>query len=471
MSKKRTYRSVDVQKVEAAAFVALIFTACSAVGVDPVRCIVAIDVAKTKFFAGFATAQGELVRIVRYQHPKQTLAFLSLLRELNAAGANVEVAMEPTGTYGDALCERCEQLGLPVFMVSPKKTHDMAEVVDGVPSQHDAKSTVIIAQLHAMGKSAKRQPKSQVRRTMRALVDQRAIYQGPLEANYGKLEALLARHWPELEQWVELRTQRSWMTLLQRYPGPQAVAAAPCQVADLLRRASRGRCKPETIEGIVLSARTSLGVVMSEQECVLLGALVAEIERFTRQTDAIDKRIAELVRDDEVVQLMAQTVGAVTAAVLIAYVGDPRDYGSASAYEKAFGLNLKVRSSGNHAGQLKITKRGPGAARRILYMAALRLILTDPIAAAWYRNRKSYKADLKKKAVVAVMRKLVRALFHVARGNPFDSSKLFDTRRLCLEQDTDSVLPAPNAKGGCSAERKPTILPRRSHQTQEVSVS
>jgi len=33
-------------------------------------------------------------------------------------------------------------------------------------------------------------------------------------------------------------------------------------------------------------------------------------------------------------------------------------------------------------------------------------------------------------AVVAVMRKLIRALWHVARGTPFDSSKLIDERAL-----------------------------------------
>jgi hypothetical protein len=39
---------------------------------------------------------------------------------------------------------------------------------------------------------------------------------------------------------------------------------------------------------------------------------------------------------------------------------------------------------------------------------------------------------LKIKAVVALMRKLARALWHVARGKSFDAAKLFDTRRLQL---------------------------------------
>ncbi|MGH8522516.1 MAG: hypothetical protein ACREU9_14085, partial [Gammaproteobacteria bacterium] len=42
---------------------------------------------------------------------------------------------------------------------------------------------------------------------------------------------------------------------------------------------------------------------------------------------------------------------------------DPRAYANSGSYCKAFGLNLKERSSGQHKGQIKITKRGSGPAR------------------------------------------------------------------------------------------------------------
>jgi hypothetical protein len=61
-----------------------------------------------------------------------------------------------------------------------------------------------------------------------------------------------------------------------------------------------------------------------------------------------------------------------------------------------------------------------------LYLAALRLIQRDPLIARWYRSRAGYRGGYKLVAIVAVMRKLVRALWHVARGQPFDSSKLVD---------------------------------------------
>ncbi len=79
---------------------------------------------------------------------------------------------------------------------------------------------------------------------------------------------------------------------------------------------------------------------------------------------------------------------------------------------------------------LRVTKRGPGLARKYLYLAALRLIMSEPLARAWYEGRKAYQGGKKVKAVVALMRKYARGLWHVGRGQAFDAAKLFDTRRL-----------------------------------------
>jgi transposase len=130
---------------------------------------------------------------------------------------------------------------------------------------------------------------------------------------------------------------------------------------------------------------------------------------------------------------MRAVVGKKTAAVLAASVGDPRNYSSAEAFVKSLGLNLKEKSSGKEKGGLHITKRGPGVARMMLYMAVLRLIQTDAVVRAWYAKKVSQLGGRQKsKAIVAIMRKLAGALWHVAKGSPFDSTKLFDTRRLNL---------------------------------------
>jgi hypothetical protein len=127
-----------------------------------------------------------------------------------------------------------------------------------------------------------------------------------------------------------------------------------------------------------------------------------------------------------------------TAAVLVAYLGEASEYETPSQYVKAMGLNLKERSSGTHKGKLKITKRGASETRHYMYLATLRKIGPDKdaVVSAWYQKKVERDgARNKLRAVIAVMRKLASALWHVGRGATFDSSKLFDVRKLNLVQE------------------------------------
>jgi transposase len=131
------------------------------------------------------------------------------------------------------------------------------------------------------------------------------------------------------------------------------------------------------------------------------------------------------VGGQEVLQRQARVVGPATACVLWSCVGDPRAYPCGAAYRKAMGLNLTERSSGTQQGKLHISKRGNPLARRWLYLAALRLVKQAGLK-QWYQAKKARDGQQAKRAVVAVMRKLVVALYRVGvQGAPFEVGRLF----------------------------------------------
>ena len=316
--------------------------------------------------------------------------------------------------------------------MAPKHTHDFAEVLDGVPSMHDAKAAVVLAKLQAIKPALAWTPESESKRDLRAWAFQRAPMSRILALYHGHLEGMLARHWPEFATHVDVHEMRSWIALFKAYPGPQAVAAASEAAACTLRKASRNQLGQARIEAIVASAKATLGVPMTAGEEERLRSITQQIDVHCQRIEAIDAKLSELVKKDEVLARIATVVGPACSAAIGSRVGSPLDFTSASAFEKAMGLNLKEHSSGTRQGKLSITKRGPAQVRQLMFMAALRLLKNDPVVLAWYRARGCYKSGLKIKAVVAVMRKLVRALWHVARGETFCAEKLFDTRRLDL---------------------------------------
>ena len=421
MKTKRTYRSVEIKQLEAARLAGLLTT---------LTVVIAIDVAKAKQVVAFCDAQGRCQALMHYAHPGQTQLFLELLRSLVSAGKQLQVVLEPTGTYGDVLMHQLHQTGIAVHLVSPKKTHDAQELFDGVPSQHDGKDATVIARLHAQGLSRRWEPTSEQQRTLRAVVSQREMYAQIRERLHGQLEPLLVRYWPELQGLLDVRSQQSALRFLVDFPTPDLVRTEPAQAQECLRRYSRGLLRLDKRQAVLESAQKSLGLPALPAEKELVREIAGELHRVTARIEELDGKLRQTFKTQPPLEPLVHMVGATTCAVLLSRLGDLQGYPSVGALEKACGLNLRERSSGTYQGALHITKRGPSIVRKYLFLASLRWIQTDPLAAAWYQRRSGYTELSKLRAVVALMRKLVRALFHLGRGKPYDAHLLFDTARL-----------------------------------------
>jgi hypothetical protein len=136
MKKKHSYQAVSIQQVRVSELLGLVMAGC----------IVALDVAKTKWLVAIATAAGEVVKLFRFEHPAETTAFLQVVTELRGgvAGGRVDVVMEPTGTYGDAVRYQLVKSEAKVFSMSPNRTHDSKELFDDVPSPALSRSERVV---------------------------------------------------------------------------------------------------------------------------------------------------------------------------------------------------------------------------------------------------------------------------------------------------------------------------------------
>jgi transposase len=386
------------------------------------RIVFAVDVAKEDFFAGVMKADRRLAVTVKWRHPEQTREVVERMAGLGAS--RVEAVLEPSGTYGDSLCGLLRSVGIGIHRVSPKRVHDAAELYDGVPSLHDAKAAYVIGRLHLEGVSQPWREASVQRRELQAQLKLLGQYRERHQRALNRLEALLARHWPEAPAHLDLASV-SLLHLLERYGDPAAMARDATAARTLLRQIGGHWLKPEKVEALLASARTTLGVPCVDGERRLVQALAQEMLETQRQSAELEKRLATQVQADAALGRQAAAIGRVSAVVLHCALGSVCDYTDARSYLKAAGLNLKERSSGKHKGQLKITKRGPGVVRVYLYFAVLRLIAREGPARRWYLAKAARDGGRKGKAITALMRKLTKALWHVGRGAAFDEAKLF----------------------------------------------
>lgn len=428
MSRNRAYKRTNVKQVNLEAL------RDRAVELGNAATAVGLDVGKEEIVACLRWPQADFERPWSIRNPHQIDDFLELLKMLKASCHSLTLGLESTGTYGEAMRRALTTAGFEVHRISGKASSDYHEIFDGVPSQHDGKDAAVIAELTAFGKGTAWpwQADSENLAGVKHQVARAETYRDQQTEWSGRLEALLARHWPELTGLLKLES----VTLLQmigHYQNPARVAA-DAEAAARLARWGGAQLKESKIEQVIESARSTRGIPVSAAQAAWLGEVASNVLSALRLVQDANRQLGNLLAAEPVLSRYTM-IGAPTLAAIWAHVGDPRDYSSGGAFLKALGLNLKERSSGHRQGELAITKRGSSQARRWIYFWALRAIQREELK-DWYAEfirvgRKS-SADGKQehrklKGVVAVMRKLPRGLRHaMIHGEDFDYGKLFE---------------------------------------------
>jgi transposase len=413
--KSRAYRAVDVNRVEPAAWLQERGSRVVHAG---------LDVGKESILCTLRWGVKDFDRPWRVRNPCDVVRLAELLSVV-AQGRQLIVALEPTGTYGDALRQALERAHLMVHRVSPKSASDYAEMFDGVPSQHDGKDAGVVAELAAQGRSWPwpLPVATEMEQELAYQVDWLDGQRRQMLLWCGRVEALLSRHWPEATRVLPLGSA-TLLQCLAEYGGPRGLAAAP----DALQRVQgwgRRYLTAAKATALVDSARQTLGVTMGRWDEERLRRYAQLIQHCRGEMSAARRRLVALTEEHTTIRNLGAVVGVPTACVLWIELGDPQGYHCGSAYRKAMGLNLAERSSGKWQGKLKISKRGSSKVRRWLYLAALRWVREEPVR-SWYLRQKAQRRGEGKAAVIGVMRKLALALYQVGgRGKIFDRQQLY----------------------------------------------
>ncbi len=416
---RRVYRTVDVKKVSVAKVLESLAEGAVQAGVD---------IAKEELLTVLRDSRGKFSKAWKTRQPGELRELVALLVEV-ARHRPLVVAMESTGTYGDAFRQALADAGVAVQRVSGKAVKDYAEIFDGVPSNHDGKDAAMIADLAAIGKARAwpYQPRSEWEGELLYWVEWLDTQQRIQQMWLGRLEGLLARHWPEATRIVKVSSV-TLHRVLAHYGGPRGLATDPAAAAQLRQWGGRFLVEKK-VTALLESAQSTVGVRMTEQDRQRMQCYAQEACQAEREIRRAKRALKKLVAQDAPLARQAAVVGVATACVVRVCVGCVCQYPNGSAYRKAMGANLKERSSGKYKGKLKLTKRGPSLARRWLFFAAMRVLQKQPVR-RWYEAKKARDGeDEAMKAVIGVMRKLILALHAVgARGAKFQLERLFPGR-------------------------------------------
>ena len=154
---------------------------------------------------------------------------------------------------------------------------------------------------------------------------------------------------------------------------------------------------------------------------------LSQLEHLRQHQHQIHKQLQAIARADERVQLLETIpgVGRKTAEVVVAYLDDPHRFHNARQVSSYAGMVPRRYQSGEMDRQGRIHKRGPRQLRSALVEAAWLMLRYNPWAKSVYERLTSGQKTRKKKAIVAVARKLlVRCWVMLLRKEPWNKETM-----------------------------------------------
>ncbi len=338
------------------------------------------------------------------------------LERLGTPADQILVGLEATSRYGENLYHALLSRGYRVCLLHPAQMHAFAQQ-RGLRAKTDRVDATTIARALLSDDARFGYVPSEQVATYRELVRLQQQLSDDVVRYKNEVHALLVVLFPEFTQVFADPTRPTALAFLKRYPSAQAVAQTEIDtLSQVLRELAPKRYGQRTARKLVdLAKRTiSSGVALAARS-TSLRILCDQLEHTQANLKQLQQEIEALLDQDPKVKgvLLIPEFGVMTVAVLRAELGDLDRFARMDQVVAYVGLDLQVKQSGKWKGQTKLSKRGSGRVRRILYLAALRSIWLQGSPFGAYYHRLVDRGMKKGMAVVAVMRKLLIVAAHL----------------------------------------------------------
>jgi transposase len=368
------------------------------------RLLVGIDIAKAQHVAQVRLAHTQVLD-GKLRIPNTAAGFAAFWahlqrRQRETGVTEIVCAVEPTGTYHEALARFLEAQGADVVLVSNTVAHHNRRTLDGTWGKTDPKDAHNLCDLlergHVLFYSLPDEPTATLRRLVR-LLRQARVELGAGKARFRN--TLLPALGPAGE------------------PLPPALAASLPAPLQLLLPPAQRRGLPAV--GAPLPPALAF-------ECTDLAARLVAVRARMAAIEAELVRVAQPVPVYSLLRTIPG-IGPTLGAILLAELGDIGWYTQFSQLRKLAGLDIQWVATGQFTGTARISRCGKPLLRWALYQAAMGACRN----AGWRARRAALIAKRHGdrhaffKATVELAAKLLRLVWGVWRsGRPYDPARL-----------------------------------------------
>jgi len=338
------------------------------------------------------------------------------LSQLDGKPGQILIGMEATSRYGENLYYELEKRGYVLRLLHPRQTHQFHEQ-RGLRAKTDRLDAMTIARVLLRREARSGYVPSEQVATYWELVRLHTQLGDEAAAYQNEIQALVVVLFPEFTQVFADPCLPNALAVLKIDPSAQDIAAAGVEpITQVLRAQTPARYGRPTARKLVefASHTGSSGRALSGRS-ISLRILCDQLEQTQANLARLEAEIERLLTTDPGVKGLQQIpeFGLKTIAVLRVELGDVQRFERVDEVIAYGGMDIEIKESGKWKGKAKLSKRGSGLLRRMLYLAALRSIHLEGSAFGAYYQRLVARGLKKGSALMAVMRKMLTVAAHL----------------------------------------------------------
>ena len=351
------------------------------------------------------------------------------LKQLDAPPGQILIGMEATSRYGENLYHALEQRGYVLRLLHPGQTHHFHQQ-RSLRAKTDRLDAMTIARALLSGEARMGYVPSEQVATYRELVRLHTQLADTAAGYQNEIQALIVVLFPEFTQVFADPCLPTALSVLKAFPSAQALVEAGVEaLVQVLRAQPVAHFGHPTAKKLVALANQSVSSGRARAgRSTSLRILCDQLEHTQANLARLESEMEQLLSTDPGVKGLQQVpeFGMKTLAVLRAELGDVQRFARTDEVIAYGGMDIEIKQSGLWKGQAKLSKRGSGLLRRVLYMTALRCIHRPDSPFGVYYRRLVERGLKKGSALMAVMRKLLAVAAHLLRheGEEYDPSKV-----------------------------------------------
>ena len=373
-----------------------------------------IDVASQTHVVAVVEENGELL-LKPTSFREDASGYQTLFAVLGAA-QDILVAMEATGHYGRNLFGTLTERGFAVALLNPVRTHRFA-LEDLRRASTDAIDALGIARFAAQKHPLPTPPVDDATDQLR----ERARMVDRLTQDIGdrvrQIHRLVDLTFPEFTRHIRTLDSQLATAVLATYPTARAYSPSCLRKLARLRYDGRRTVGLELARALIGAAKDSVGRHHGPAYQKHMQHFCQDVDRLRALLRELHTELAHQIQQHPLGQLLITIdgLGTLAAARIIAAVGDPARFRNGAAFAAYVGAVPGTKESGlRRGGRASLCPMGNARLRRTLYMTTLGAVRRNPWLRAYYERLRA-GGKLPKVALVAAMRKLLMAVYSVAK--------------------------------------------------------